>query len=59
MSTLSINRWTITVEEDPDDPDNLVLPLPEGLLERMGWKEGDVLSWQDNKNGTYTLSKKE
>lgn len=59
MSTLSINNWTVTVEEDPDDPENLVLPLPEGLLEKMGWKEGDTLDWVDNKDGTYTLAKKE
>lgn len=56
---LSINRWTVTVEKDPDDPDNLVLPLPDTLLDKMGWKPGDDLVWKDNKDGTYTLSKKE
>ena len=56
---LSINRWTVNVEKDPEDPDNLVLPMPDGLLEKMGWDIGDTLLWKDNKDGTFTLSKKE
>jgi len=59
IGKLSINRWTVKVEEDPDDPDNLVLPMPEGLLEKMNWNIGDTLCWEDNKDGTYTLKKKE
>lgn len=52
------NSWTITVEENPDNPEELVMPLPQDLLTAVGWKEGDILDWHDNKNGTWMLSKK-
>ena len=37
--------WTAVVEEDPDDPESLMLPLPEDLLTEVGWKPGDTLIW--------------
>ena len=48
------SNYIITLEEDGDD---LILPLPERLLEEVGWKEGDILDWKDNGNGSWTLSK--
>ena len=50
--------WTITLVEDEDTGD-LILPLPEGLLESQGWKTGDTLEWIDNKDGSWTMKKKE
>ncbi len=49
--------WTLTVEEDPETGD-AVLQLPEELLKIQGWKEGDTLNWEDNKDGSWSLSKK-
>ena len=42
----------------PDDPDNVNMTIPPEILEKMGWKEGDVLSveWSE---GQIVLSKKE
>lgn len=54
-----MNNWTITLEEADDGSGDLVLPLPDDLLEGAGWKEGDTLEWIDNKNGSWTLRKKE
>ena len=51
-------RWTITVEEDPETGD-VILPLPPDLLELQGWKEGDTLTWTDEGNGSWSLTKKE
>ena len=51
------NVYTVRVEQDPDDPDNLILPLPEELLEKMSWEIGDNLEWINNNNGTFTLKK--
>lgn len=48
--------WTITVEEDPDTKD-LILPLPQDMLEMQGWKEGDILEWQNNGDGSWSLVK--
>jgi len=45
-------------EQDPETGD-LVLPFTNEILEEVGWKEGDVLEWIDNKNGSWSLVKKE
>ena len=50
--------WTVTLEEDPDTGE-LILPFNEEILKEAGWKEGDVLEWIDNKNGSWSLVKKE
>jgi len=50
--------WTIEVKEDPKTGEYL-LEFPPDMLEDVGWKEGDVLDWKDNKNGSFTLSKVE
>ena len=51
-----MTQWTITVEEDPETGD-LILPLPADMLVMQGWKEGDVLDWKDNGDGSWTLEK--
>jgi hypothetical protein len=50
--------WSITIEEDPETGD-LILPLPQDLLDLQGWTEGDILEWVDNKNGSWSLVKSE
>jgi hypothetical protein len=49
-------KWTITLEEDPETGD-LILPLPQELLDLQSWKEGDTLLWEDAGNGSWTLKK--
>jgi len=51
-------QWNVTIEEDPETGE-LVLPLPADMLVLQGWKEGDTLEWQDNKDGTWSLIKVE
>ena len=50
-------RETLTVQEDPDTGDLFVLFL-QIFLDSVGWKEGDTLKWEDQGNGSWTLSKK-
>ena len=50
--------WTIEVEEDTTTGD-YILEFPPEMLEQVGWKEGDVLDWKDNGDGTFILTKKE
>ena len=50
--------WTVTLEEDPETGD-LILPFSDEMLADVGWKEGDVLEWIDNKNGSWSLVKQE
>jgi hypothetical protein len=52
-------NWTIILEEADDGSGDLILPFPDELLEQAGWKEGDILEWIDNENGSFTLRKKE
>lgn len=51
-------NWTLEVQEDPETGDK-ILEFPDDLMESAGWKEGDVLEWIDNKNGSWTLRKKD
>lgn len=59
MEQQSSKRWTIEVVEADDGSGDLVLPLPEDLLEGAGWKEGDTLKWTDLGNGSWSLTKVE
>ena len=51
-----MTQWTVTIEEDPETGD-LILPLPQDLLDTQGWVEGDTLDWQDNGDGSWSLQK--
>jgi hypothetical protein len=48
--------WTVITEQDPETGD-LILPLPEDLLEAAGFSERDDIEWTDNGDGSYTLAK--
>ena len=49
--------WILAIEEDPETGDG-ILTFPPDLLETTGWEEGDVINWEDNKDGSWTLTKK-
>jgi len=49
--------WTIEVQEDPETGD-AILEFPPDLLANAGWKEGDTLEWNDNGDGSWSLTKK-
>jgi len=49
--------WTVTLEEDSETGD-LLLPFTQEILDELKWKEGDVLNWVDNKDGSWSLVKK-
>ena len=49
--------YIVTLEEDPETGD-LVLPLPEKLMEETGWKTGDELLWETKAENVWTLRKK-
>jgi len=50
--------WTLEVKEDNETGD-AILEFPDDLMQEAGWKEGDTLEWIDNKNGSWTMKKKE
>ena len=49
-------KWTLEVVEDPESGE-LLLQFPEEFLDMQGWKEGDILELEDNKDGTWSLKK--
>lgn len=48
-----IMTWTTTVDDDG------CITFPDDLMEKLGWKEGDILEWINNNDGTFTLKKSE
>lgn len=53
------NSWVLPVLDNPDYPGEYMLQFNDEILEGTGWKEGDVLVWVDNKDGSWTIKKKE
>ena len=54
---MTTNKWLTTVVEDENG--ELVLVLPEELIETMQWTENDTLQFIDNNDGTWTIMKDE
>jgi len=44
-------KTTVTIDNDG------VLTFPDELIKETGWKEGDVLLWIDNHDGSWSLKK--
>ena len=49
--------WTLNVEENEDGDQFIV--LPDEILQQLDLKEGDTVQWIDNKDGSWTLVKKD
>lgn len=47
------------VELEEDAEGNLVLPIGDEVMEKLGWKIGDTIEWTKNEDDTWTLRKKE
>ena len=50
--------WEVIIEEDPENGD-AILPLPQAMLDQVGWKSGDNLNWIDRGDGTWEIRKVE
>lgn len=57
------NSWTFKVEdifEDiPDNPEEILMKIPEEIAEKQGWKPGDVLKVLVGDQGTIIITKVE
>lgn len=48
--------YTVTLEEGEDD--GLILPIPNEILDELGWDDGCLLDWSiDEVNNTIIISK--
>lgn len=51
-------RYEVILQEDPDTGD-LLLPIPQVLLDKLGWKEGTDVEFGLDEQGHYILKRKE
>ena len=51
------NSFVRVLKEDPEFPGEFMLDLGDDLVNQLGWKIGDTVTWIDNKDGTWTLTK--
>ena len=52
-----IESITVEVIQDDQDPEHLLLDHGTELCEQLGWRVGDTLTWTDNGDGSWTLTK--
>lgn len=50
-----VKQWVVNIEETENG--EVILPFPPEMLTDLGWVEGDTLNWEDNGDGSWTLSK--
>ena len=50
-------RYEVITQPNPDSEDDVFLPIPQALLDQMGWKEGDNIEIGFDTEGRYTLKK--
>jgi hypothetical protein len=48
--------YEVITQEDPETGD-LLLPIPQPLLDALGWKEGDNIDFDLDNTGTIYLRK--
>ena len=51
-----MTTYTVILEQDSETGD-VVLPLSNEILEYIGVKEGDMVNFTDNQNGTFSIAK--
>lgn len=49
------NRYIVNVQED--EFGEQFIEFPQEIIESTGWKEGDTLNWDENTDGSFTLTK--
>ena len=50
-------RWTLPVQYNKET-DEYFIEFTDEMMEASGFKPGDTLNWEDNKDGSYTMTKK-
>jgi len=49
-------RYEVITQEDPETGD-LMLPIPQKLLDELGWREGDEIEFAIDEKGKYILKR--
>jgi hypothetical protein len=48
-----------SIEIEADENGELMLEFPDELMEALDWQPGDTITWKEEKDGSWTLQKKE
>lgn len=51
-------RYEVIIQEDPETGD-LILPIPQPVLDSLGWKEGDDVKFDIREDGTFLIQRNE
>lgn len=56
LSDTNLNTtYTVTLDEDGED---LILPLPDEVLDKLGWEDGCLIEWLvDEEDNTVIIRK--
>lgn len=46
MNTYTTYTYEEIFQDIPEDPDNCLMILPEEVIKKTGWKEGDIISYE-------------
>jgi antitoxin component of MazEF toxin-antitoxin module len=49
-------RYEVITHEDKETGD-LILPIPQKLLDQLGWREGDEIEFAVDTHGKYILKR--
>lgn len=49
--------WTVQLQEDLENPEELFIELPQELIDSLEWAIGDEIAWNVEDNGSVTISK--
>lgn len=50
-------RYEVITQEDPETGD-LIVPIPQPILDSLGWKEGDQVDFEIGQDGQIYVKKK-
>jgi len=49
-------EFVAKIEEDPETGDAVIV-IPDALLAKLEWNEGDAIEWTVNDDGTVTIQR--
>tara|TARA_X000001036_G_C20662162_1_gene799342 strand:- start:1057 stop:1305 length:249 start_codon:yes stop_codon:yes gene_type:complete len=54
-----VYKYEDVFQDNPTNPENVLMTIPPKILEARGWKIGDTLRVQTGDKGTIIITKKE
>lgn len=52
----TLKRYEVITQEDPETGD-LIIPIPQPMLDELGWKEGDEIEFDIDDKGKLYIKK--